>query len=126
MKYYKVTDQEMGSCMITKTEARVIYKLGEWVESKSILTMHNYHLLVFNSIESAIRFIIAGENKKYRLWEVDVKDEISVMPPRGYVYNYVDYKVIYLSAYPMPWPEGTKMFKQVKLIKEIAIYPPAR
>lgn len=79
--YYKVTRPDLTSLVMSRanTGMSVQYVIGEFVFADPSLFELGYGLFVFNDLEAAKSWVECGEDR--RLFEVDVLDPLSELPP---------------------------------------------
>jgi len=111
--YYKVLDMPGMTSWLACGLAKVIYRQGEWVEAPRWLAVKGYHLLVFESLGSARRYVGRSMPCIYRCV---VEGVITPLPQmltlrilRQGVFDFAPYN----------WPEGTVMVRRVKLLNMI-------
>lgn len=111
--YHSVSIRGLGS---------VVYPPGVWVRAPEWLAHQGYHLTVFNTLMDVALFSnYFGKLGFYRagmsIWKVECDGEIYKLPQycrieeisRGYLY----------SLGHTDWPQGTRMFKQIRLVREL-------
>lgn len=92
--------------------ARVIYEPGKWIEAPAHLAKMGYHIVVFDDLEDTDTF--PYDWRPGPIWEVDAEDEVP-LPPRASLVRLNDGVIVQSGE----WPPGTRMFKRVRLIKEV-------
>jgi len=120
---YKVVEKvgdRYFSCIIDKGKAKVEYKLNKWVKPEKWLLDKRYGLLVFKTLVEAERFRRNSHLRfslKSIIFKVKCKNKMKLKK-----YCWVENLVLYgdLREYSYgDWPEGTEMYEQVKLTKQI-------
>jgi len=116
--YYKVTTYIEGkerSLAVYNTKAEVKYEVGEWTEAPQWLAGNGYHLLVFNTLRNAKKFL---RGYMYticpHIWRCEVKEKFFIMP-----FQLTGDSLEQGFIAPLPgckFPEGSVMVKKVKLI----------
>ncbi len=117
-KYYKVVNKERSGALISiyvDGKAKVEYKIGEFVEAPDWLAKEGYHLLVFDNLKDALTFY--EEDVSLQLFECECKDEVEL---KEYLStSFLEIGCLRSLTIIFGWPEGTRMFKRVKLIKRV-------
>lgn len=121
MKYYKVVRGNLQSAFING-RWQVQYQIGTWVRAPELLVDKGYGLTVFNSLKDA-RHFIAMEKGTKRLFTCQIRVQMQlssfciveivserIPPPSNGFYSW-------------PWPLGTVMCEEVKLVREIPVNP---
>ena len=119
IKVYKVIRREdeflysfwAGSC------ARVKYQPNEWAQAPDWLSEKGYHLLAFKSLDMA-RKLHGYMDINYEIWEAVGESEILALPPVRDPIDLGHGSLWHRDDAPL-WPEGTCMFRRVKLVKRI-------
>jgi hypothetical protein len=120
-KYYKVVRQienyerKKFVSLWAGKGAEVEYKIEEFVSAPKRLAKQNYHLLVFDDLDTAIKF----NNTWGLIFECEIKGKIWILPAICDLFAMRYYGV--RKPYPEKeeWPQGTVMAKQVKLLRRI-------
>jgi hypothetical protein len=119
IKIIKKVNEEKTSCIVP-SEAGVVYKEHQWATAPEWLQKAGYHLLVFNNVEDALSFTtdifdsdIYGD---IELWTCKVRGKIRRLPEHCYFFVLDERQ---LCGSGKDWPEGTEMYKKVKLVKRI-------
>jgi hypothetical protein len=115
--YYKVTteiDGEECSLVVHNTKAAVKYKVGEWTEAPQWLAKAGYHLLVFNTLRNAKKFL---RGYMYiicpHIWRCEVEGKFFILP-----FQLTGDSLEQGFITPIPgceFPKGSVMVKKVKL-----------
>ncbi len=119
--YYKVTTEVNGeecSLVVNNTKAAVKYKVGEWTEAPQWLAEAGYHLLIFNNLKNAKKFLreFMFTTPCYpHIWRCEVKGRFLVLPFQlsG---DSLEHEFIEL-LWGSKFPKGSVMVKKVKLIE---------
>jgi hypothetical protein len=116
-KVYKVVGRlytgDLVSCTVYGA-AEVCYKVGEFVQAPGWLAKHGYHLVVFDTFNNAKKFI--GEWDNLEIWEADAEERVELVPQMAL--NVIS-GMIYGNTFLNIWPDGTRMYKRVKLLRRI-------
>ncbi len=117
MKCYKLTGC-MNDSMIVFGRASIGYKIGEYIKAPGFLSKRGYHPLAFTNKKAAKAFqkIAGSPSKLAKLWRADAKDRVKPLP------RMLQWAFLGGGRFDdawVEWPEGTAMFKEIKLIKEI-------
>jgi hypothetical protein len=113
--YYKAVkemDGKIVSC-VAGNKAEVEYKIGEFVSAPKWLADKDYHLFVFDNLKDAKEFCKC----QGIIYKAECEDEIKRKPKFGYHGAIEDGNLDLDCDYD--YPDGTKMFKQVKLLKKV-------
>ena len=95
-------------------QAEVTYKIGEWVTAPEWLADYGYHLMVFDDLEDARQL----EDSLHNIFVCEVEDEVP-LPEVDFMVDGLSYGEMY--PHPSPgWPHGSRMFKRVKLVREVS------
>ena len=102
--------------------AKVEYKIGEYVGTPDWLKKQGYYLTVFENIKTLKQYAKKRnlEPELFRYFICDCEEKVNLPRIAGYV-DYIKHGILVLSKYHAEWPRGTRMFKKVKLIKEIEL-----
>ncbi len=115
MKCYKVLTKNLKSNIVMK-QARVQYKVGEYVKAPAYLAEKKYHLLAFSSLKAAIDFSEEGD----RIFFAEGKYQIHKLPLRYYWWEVENLARFQRAGSPgLDWTAETIMFKEIKLIEEV-------
>lgn len=93
-------------------QAEVIYKPGEWTTAPEWLAEQGYHLLVFsNRVDAVNTFQYALDAGAFSLWEVEVEEEVTPLPPINLLSEIRAGAVhkIPVTHSDAVWPYGTRM-----------------
>jgi hypothetical protein len=117
--HYKVVSKISGSyySALAKDKAKTHYQVGKWVKAPDWLAEKGRHLTVFKCKFSAIDFI--DHNSEVRcpkIFRCLVKNSVRRIQNKCSLHN-----LSYGKIYPIGdnWPQGTKFYKQVKLIEKV-------
>ncbi len=121
----------------TREKAEIKYKVGKWIKAKPEFLKKGYGIFVYDNLENAIKTKTHPDELdtiKYKYYEVEVRGEMPVKPILNYYvaskygangieklrekFKYVPLLHPVLFRLHKP-PLGTRMFKQIKLTKEI-------
>lgn len=122
---YKVTTRNLESVSVIR-HACVTYSTEKFSEAPRPLAEKGYHLLCFNTEQDARRAIYMY-GWPSSLWEVEALDEVPLPPSHMIRIDEFDLwggsvsPVLNLSKDTPSWPPGTRMFKKVRLIREIPL-----
>lgn len=90
------------------------YPPGVWVEAHPEAQELGYHILVFDTMWNAMEYYI----NRCEIWECEVEDEVP-LPPQLKPWSLRLHG--FADAEPGEgWPDGTRMFKRIKLTRRIA------
>jgi len=105
---------------VARNEAQVTYKPNEWIKAPRWLAKIGYHLTFFKDLKFAEKFLEENSNGKTEenseVWRCEARDILKVLPPLCFPED-VNWKE--LVRWEVPWPEGTFMAKEIKLIKKV-------
>jgi len=123
LKGYKVIMKQGNELIsyIARDEAQVTYKPNEWVKAPRWLAKMGYHLTFFKNLRFAKKFLkenLINEKvkKNSEIWRCEVEDVLEILPP---------FRINVSGGwgeslkYNIPWPKGTFMAKEIKLIKKV-------
>lgn len=106
---------ELISLIVTGA-AKVIYIPNEWVEAPPFFAERGYGICVFDSPETAVWFVESVTWKEQiQIWECDVVEEFKL----PVMCNPLWIKYHDMRKTPETWPEGTRMFKRIRLTKRV-------
>jgi len=115
--YYKVMSSLGCDGLFSNSafgDARVQYKMGQWVSAPECLASHGYHLFVFDNLEKAEDFRRIGESLIFKCLVKGVAPELpKFLQVFGLANGRLDEDKNGM------FPSGTKMVKSVKLIESI-------
>ncbi len=117
MKCYKLTGR-MNDSMIVFSRASIGYKIEEYIKAPGFLSKRGYHPLAFTNKKAAKAFQeIAGRSgRSVKLWQADGKHRVKPLPK---MLQWAFLGAGHFDDAWIDWPQGTAMFKEIKLIKEI-------
>ena len=122
MKGYKVVCRQGDKLIsyVARDKAQVTYRLNEWAKAPKWLAKMGYHLTFFKDLEFAQKFLEENSDeeieKNGEIWRCEAKYVVEVLPPFCYPGD-DDWRE--LIRWEVPWPEGTFMAKEIKLIKKV-------
>jgi len=117
--HYKVVSKLRADyySAIVKIIARTEYKIGKWIRAPNWLAKKGYYLTVFRYRCHAVEFIHHNDAiQNPRIFRCLVKDPIYHHPEKCSIYN-LNFGNLYRVG--EKWPQGTKFYKQVKLIEKV-------
>lgn len=120
---YKVVTRKLESISMMR-HACVIYSTEKFVTAPEPLAKHGYHLLCFDTEQNARRAVFQY-CWRADIWEVEALEEVPLPPSHMIRIDMFDIlagtiePTLNLSANTSSWPQGTRMFKQVKLVRRL-------
>jgi len=115
---YKVVNNILKSCF-AQGKAQVQYFLNEWAETPAWLEHEKFTLLYFDELNDAKGFWNGGFWGTDLLFKCEVKR--SKKPCSKYRCGQISLKNGLLIDTTQPWPQGTRMARQIKLLEEVAV-----
>lgn len=128
---YKVVAKRRGilASAMCVGEAAINYHIGKWCEPPRWLSQVGYGILTFEELLFARQFTnaayffapgwsIMAADLKFLIFEVEADGEIFPLPTFASI-NHLD-RFGWLHPSPkVNWPEGTRMFRRIKLLREV-------
>lgn len=110
---YKVINKKHNklSSLSVQSKANINYEVGKWVTSPKWLRKKGYYPFVFNSITNVLTY----SNLGYHVYKCEVKDRTKLKP-------FLDGAALSVGKIVQAdqgFPEGTEMWKEVKLLEEV-------
>lgn len=125
MKCWKVVSPSLMSARSAGefTHTRVQYAAGKYVSAPAVFAAAGYHLLAFGSLQDAQEFACPDE----RVFLAEGIGPCRTLPPilSGNALKYDEPTPIYRIDLCTSWPRGTRMFRKIKLVKEVPPCPTA-
>lgn len=114
-RVYKVTSPDQTS-VYAKGPALVYYSIETKTKSSRWLADRGYHLTAFKELQHARDFVKRISNVGFLLWEAEGWGEVML----SFCCSLESLSQGVLSLYESPrWPEGTVMFRSMRLIRVI-------
>lgn len=115
MKALKIVETDWNGnkySWAARGKAEVKYKVGEFAEAPKFLADKGYGLLVFTEISDALYSVTDSDE----LWECEVEEELPLpsMLALGHLIGGEE-----LIEIVDEWPVGSRMYKRVKLTKQL-------
>lgn len=109
-------------------KAAINYHIGKWCEPPQWLLQMGYGILTFEEILFARRFtnttylvapdwIILDADPTYPIFKIEADGEIFPLPSFALI-DSLDLGWLHPSP-KVNWPEGTRMFRRIKLLREV-------
>jgi len=114
--------QHLKSVVIYESQLSVEYKVGKFVKALKEAAKKCYHLTAFKSYENTLDFIRTFEAfcSKFKIYKAEGQNQILPLPPMCDIYV-LTHHTKFIPDPNRTWPEGTVMFKKIKLLEEIKI-----
>lgn len=126
-KYYKAIFVHEGLLwsIFATGKAGVLYYLNQWAKAPDWLADANYGLFVFSTLDDTRSFLKSNDRiyARTQIWECEVKEEIDLTHKKYLLTiplrqgRLVPFGAIVKDE--LAWPDGTRMFEQVKLTKMV-------
>jgi len=95
------------------------YKIGEFVTAPKEAAKKGYYLTAFRTYEDALKLVKKDiVIFKFKIYKAEGQEQILPLPPICDIYKLV-YCREFLPEVGHTWPEGTVMFKKIKLLEEV-------
>lgn len=113
-KVVRATDGVLRSVTIDDDTARCVYTTTVWTHASAYMAERGYHPTVFETLEQALEFRLEITlDYEFQVWEVMCRIPVD-LPPRCVTYN-----LSQLRTSSAAWPEGTRMYQGVKLLRRL-------
>jgi hypothetical protein len=103
----------------TPCQARVEYKVGQWIDAPLPLSKLGYNLCVFDTLENALKWIWTYGFTTIYLCEYENRMPLPQQMLRSPCNAIREGKVLKDNLSYTPWPDGTMMVDRVRLIEEV-------
>ena len=126
-KFYKVVyrhrDAEAALSAMADLHTMGItpYEKGVWAEAPEAFAELGYHLLVFDNRSAAWKFAM-GQGLLFReVWTCDVEEEVELPPMYIKADDLINHEGETYWMTGFGWPEHTRMFKRVRLGRQLTV-----
>jgi len=110
--------KRLQSAIMTKWLS-VNYKIGNFVKAPKKSVKRGYHLTAFKTYENALDFTITFDSTYgHKIYKAEGWNQILPLPTILNAFELADHKK-FISNPDWSWPEGTVMFKKIKLLEEV-------